>query len=127
MVQLAPIVIAAAAAVGTVSGAHLPAPTGADILNFALNLECLEAEFYSFAAYGKGLTATQRGGGPAPIGGRKANLTGSYKVCPSWAAVSMALERQAPAAVSIQSAADMFLLFSSSRVATSTTTSQRAC
>lgn len=49
-----------------------------DILNFALNLECLEAEFYSWAAFGKGLTSEQRGGGPPSIGGMKANL-GEYQ------------------------------------------------
>ena len=50
-----------------------------DILNFALNLEWLEAEFYSWAAFGKGLTSEQRGGGPPSIGGMKANL-GEYQV-----------------------------------------------
>lgn len=80
MSKLAPVVLAAATAIGAVNGAHLPPPTGADILNFALQLECLEAEFYSYAFYGKGLTAKQRGGGPMPIGGKKANLTSSYKV-----------------------------------------------
>ena len=43
--------------------------------NVLLCAECLEAEFYSFAAFGYGLNATLRGGGPAPVGGRKALLT----------------------------------------------------
>ena len=48
---------------------------GVDIANFALQLECLEAEFYSYAAFGVGLTEAQRAGGPPPIGGQMANLT----------------------------------------------------
>lgn len=34
------------------TAAHLPQGV-ADTLNFALNLECLEAQFYSCAVYGK--------------------------------------------------------------------------
>jgi len=53
--------------------------TDVDILTFALNLECLEAEFYSWAAYGKGLTDEQLGGGPPSEGGKKAMLTDDYQ------------------------------------------------
>jgi hypothetical protein len=75
---------AAAAAVGSVrtANAQSAAPTDADILNFALNLEYLEAEFYTVATTGKTIdqlgVAIDGGGAPgATTGGKQVTLTNS--------------------------------------------------
>ena len=42
---------------------------------FCRAAECLEAQFYHYAAYGHSITAKQRGFGPLPVGGRRAKLS----------------------------------------------------
>ena len=54
--------------------------TDVNILNFALNLEYLEAEFYSWAVHGRGIATEFRGGNGITTGGAKATLTGSILV-----------------------------------------------
>ncbi len=68
-----------AALTGITSSAQAQtAPSDADVLNFALNLEYLEAQFYSFAASGQGLPASSLSGTGTRgdvRGGRRVNFT----------------------------------------------------
>lgn len=58
-------------------GGDTRAPSDSAILNFALNLEYLEAQFYSYAVYGRGLPddlTTGKGKRGSVTGGRKVNF-----------------------------------------------------
>lgn len=53
------------------------APSVVDVLNFALNLEYLEASFYAYVYTGGGLSSTDLGGTPTITGGAKYTFSSS--------------------------------------------------
>jgi hypothetical protein len=73
--------IAAGAVIEGCSGGaliHAAGPTPDDVLNFALNLEYLEAEFYSVATTGNTLGSSVLGSASMATGGNKVTFTDPY-------------------------------------------------
>jgi Ferritin-like domain len=84
----------AAAGLRNVDGQTTAAPTDADILNFALNLEYLEAEFYTVATTGltidkMGIGITGSGAAGATTGGGQVNFAASNSNAPMASAIAM--------------------------------------
>jgi hypothetical protein len=74
------VTVALCALAASAASAQAQNLTDTNILNFALNLEYLEASFYSCAVTGKPLPDSITGNGPTPTGCKKANLTGNTLV-----------------------------------------------
>jgi hypothetical protein len=70
-----------------------PAPSVVDVLNFALNLEYLEASFYAYVTTGSGLSTADMGSNPGTVTGG-AKVTFSNSVVASAAAQIATHERE---------------------------------